>query len=789
MLVVSIMTLPLLLSVWYSGFGPALLQYIATTAAVWLLLARPEGNWTHSSAFGATDFGLLALEGFLACLIAGSLHASRGRARARLEENEESLRRLDDLSRRLSDREERLRLAFDAAGMRGWECDAKTRTITGMGNSYLLPGGTAEDVRSLDEFVKYIHADDVGPFRVAVDKALDGTADLDIGYRIVWPDGAVRYWHSRGRVFRDEQGQPVRVMGVGMDVTESSRLERELRQQTERLQFLIGQVPGILWVFDRNLRITLALGGDGSYIAKTAKWLVGKSVMEIFEDSSSGLPAFEALRQALSGVPVRFELTAGGHDYDVGVRPITGADGVVDTVIGYSLDVSGRKRSERRLEEAIRHAEGANQAKSRFLANISHEIRTPLAVILGFADLAQDATASPADQERWLAGIKRNAMQLQALINDLLDLSKIEAERLDIEKLRVPLAEIVEDTATSLSLQAAGKGIAFSIEMAKDLPRQIMTDPLRLRQILLNVGGNAVKFTDAGSVHIRVEMQSQELVAFVVQDTGIGLSKEQQERLFQPFVQADSSTSRRYGGSGLGLVLARNLARFLGGDLTITASELGKGSIFTLTIAAEKVEDSQPRQELIQAASNAISVAAWPSSRPSLIGRRFLVAEDFEDLRQLLDLLLTQEGATVDTAEDGARAVTMALEGYYDAVLMDLQMPGVDGIKATARLRQGGYAKPIIALTAHALKGERERALAVGFSDYLTKPIERFRLVEALVRLQGDAAFNGLGERRALPGAPSAYEATHVEDRQVHGDHDEADDAADHHDHNRFDHG
>ncbi|HET9239424.1 MAG TPA: ATP-binding protein [Oligoflexus sp.] len=411
------------------------------------------------------------------------------------------------------------------------------------------------------------------------------------------------------------------------------------------------------------------------------------------------------------------------------------------SVIRASLKNRERQYEMRDLLEKYRRksedAETANRAKSSFLANMSHEIRTPLNSIMGFGDLLLDPDNTEEERTEFVDAIQRNGKLLTQIIDDILDLSKVEAGKLVVESVATSLPDVMADILRLMHQQAAEKGIAVNVAIHPNAPRMLVTDPTRLKQILLNVMGNAIKFTNKGRVDLDVMMISDAdggapKLQFTVKDSGRGISPEQQEQLFQPFMQADASTTRKYGGTGLGLILSRRLAQSLGGTLELKESALNVGSTFVATIDASQAEgsfhssDDSPR--MIQASS---------TDRKLLQGVNVLVVEDVTDNQNLIRQILFRNGANVDLAENGQIGVEKALHRNYDIVLMDLQMPVKDGFTATAELRLQGYQKPIVALSAAAMVEERKRAIMIGCSDHITKPINVAGLLKAVCAYTG----------------------------------------------------
>ncbi len=417
-------------------------------------------------------------------------------------------------------------------------------------------------------------------------------------------------------------------------------------------------------------------------------------------------------------------------------------------------------RNHEQLERARREAEEANQHKTEFLANMSHEIRTPMTAILGYAELLEESAADESGREACRI-VRRNGDHLLQVLNDILDMSKIEADRMQFEIRACSPCEIVDDVVSLMRVRVAETDVTLHASCEGTVPAVIFTDPTRLRQILLNLVGNAVKFTPSGEV--RVVVQGIELnsphaqVAFEVIDSGIGMTREQVAALFEPFQQADASTTRRHGGTGLGLAISRCLARSQGGDIAVQ-SVRGKGSVFRLSLPvemhSERTEQAEdpPGPVAGQAASTDLALVLPESCR-------ILLVEDGIDNQRLISLLLRKAGAEVVVAENGRDACELVLNPASDAkpvqlIFMDVQMPIMDGYEATRQLRLAGCTLPIVALTAHAMVGEKERCLAAGCDDFLTKPIDRARLLRVAAKLAR------LHEEQAVVAAGSFSEDT-----------------------------
>ena len=396
------------------------------------------------------------------------------------------------------------------------------------------------------------------------------------------------------------------------------------------------------------------------------------------------------------------------------------------------------------LVEAHQAAEAATQAKSDFLANMSHEIRTPMTAILGFAETLTDPNLSPSDSLNAAHTIRRNGEHLLTIINDILDLSKIEAGRMQVEQMECSPCQVVAEVASLMGVRAGAKEIAFEVDYLSEIPEKITTDPTRLRQILINLVGNAIKFTEQGCVRLTVRYQDGDgspHLQFDTIDTGVGMTAVQAENLFQPFMQADASTTRKFGGTGLGLSVSKHLAQMLGGDVTLVQSVPQAGTHFRVTIATGSLDDvrmiADPQTNMEVALDSEQAPAGEGNSLSTV---RILLAEDGADNQRLISHILRKAGAEVAIVENGALAVEAALAAQtemspFDVVLMDMQMPVMDGYEAVGLLRQRGYKPPIIALTAHAMASDRDRCLQAGCDDYATKPIDRRKLVASIQQL------------------------------------------------------
>jgi signal transduction histidine kinase/ActR/RegA family two-component response regulator len=387
----------------------------------------------------------------------------------------------------------------------------------------------------------------------------------------------------------------------------------------------------------------------------------------------------------------------------------------------------------RRANHLAQGAMDANKAKSQFLATMSHEIRTPMNSILGFSELLAEESLSESQKE-YVQLIHNSSNTLLTLINDILDFSKIEAGKLTLERTETPLHVLLEEMESMFRPTASVKGLELAVLQCEEIPQTIWTDPVRIRQCLINLINNAVKFTQQGHIYVNVSSKQQQdkiVIQFDIEDTGVGIPLNKQSNIFEMFVQADNSTSQKYGGTGLGLTITKKLAEMLGGDLTVI-SQPGVGSVFTLTIDAGPAEKQKKTWNKYEQAEEIQNLPESKNAPPSKKNQKILLAEDNPVNQQLMQVLLKKMGYEVALVDNGKLAVEAMEKDSYDIILMDIQMPEMNGLDATRSIRQKGFKTPVIAITANALKGDREQCLEAGCDDYLPKPIDKYDLEEMI---------------------------------------------------------
>jgi two-component system, sensor histidine kinase and response regulator len=590
------------------------------------------------------------------------------------------------------------------------------------------------DVSTVEKMEAMLHPDDQqGAARLAAEHIESG-APYSTEVRVRTKDGSYRWFQLRVRAEQDAQGRPIRLAGSMHDIQKQRLAEESLQRARERFDRAVRGTQDGLWEWDQTTRslwfsprYEAILGfeeGELTRRAQSAEAAVHEEDLDRFRAAQrehiAGNKAFD--------VEVRMRTKSGGYKWirvhgdaerDEHGRPLR--------VSGSMQDVSEAREARDALILAKEAALAANRAKSDFLANVSHEIRTPMNGIIGMTSLLLD-TRLDGGQRDFAETIRTSADSLLAVINDILDFSKIEAGRLDIECIEMEPAANAREVAAIMGFQAAARGLELRVEVAADVPARVMGDPQRIRQCLVNLIGNAVKFTRKGQIVAELSLGGERgdcaLVRYEVRDTGIGIEPEVLKTLFQPFVQADSSTTRHFGGTGLGLSIVRRLAEMMGGEVGVE-SEPGKGSRFWFVL---------PLRRSLEAAPNRPSRSAEPAV--SLRGRVLLV-EDNAVNQTVGRKFLERFGCEVTVVGNGAEAIEAWQRGKFDLVLMDMQMPVMDGYAAAARIRElenGGERTPIVALTANAMSGELERVTSAGMDGLLTKPLNSEQLGRTLAR-------------------------------------------------------
>ncbi|MGH9350821.1 MAG: PAS domain S-box protein [Terriglobia bacterium] len=544
-----------------------------------------------------------------------------------------------------------------------------------------------------------------------------------------------------------QEGRPAGILGFARDITARKRAEEALKQSELRLRTVVTNVPVILFAVDRAGVFTLCEGKGLEALGLKPGALAGRSVHNL----DRFLPGIgSTFSRAISGETFTATHEAGGLIYEGQVTPVRDSRGEVTGLIGIAAEVTERKKAEEATEKARKAAEAASRAKSEFLANMSHEIRTPMNGILGMTELALE-TELTAEQREYLETVKLSGDALMAVINDVLDFSKIEAGKLDFDESEFDLRDLLESTLKPFVIKGRQKGLKVLCSVQPNVPVELLGDSGRLRQVLTNLLGNAIKFTAQGSVKVGVEAEvvdgKEALLRFEVADTGIGIPQDKQGVIFEAFAQADGSTTRKYGGTGLGLTITKRIVEMMGGAIGVE-SEPDRGSNFYFTLAFPLANALPPAGALPQMESardeSALDLAY--SLKPEAKGRmlKILLVEDHPANQKLARFLLEKYGYRVEAANDGMEAIAALQKEAsdpFDLVLMDIQMPRMDGFEATTMIRRmqkgSGKRVPVVAMTAHAMKGDKERCLNAGMDGYVSKPVRRSEIIGTIERLTG----------------------------------------------------
>ena len=521
---------------------------------------------------------------------------------------------------------------------------------------------------------------------------------------------------------------------------------RFLERERQKLSALVNHTDAGFLVLDRSMRATWRNAIAANEFSQDQQVDAGCNALCGSKDVCEDCPTAKAFA-SVTVAHAELHCQIGGkprHVYASAI-PILSAEGQAEEVMLMLQDLTDlkvlrdslqkRELAERAAHAAREAAEAANRAKSAFLANMSHEIRTPMNAVIGMTELLLD-TALNEDQRSFAETIQNSGAALLAIINDILDVSKIEAGKLDLDLHSFALREAVADVVGLLQPQAVQKGLTLECDLDEALPRFVFGDAVRIQQVLMNLIGNAIKFTHQGGVTVRAVQEARDehavTMTFAVEDTGIGIGNDQLPKMFDKFTQADPSTTRRYGGTGLGLSICLDLVSMMGGQIR-GSSQQGRGSTFSFTLTLMLCEAADGRPAATSAAELAPSRA--------LSGRRVLVVEDNVVNQRVARMLLEHLDCSVDVAENGRVALGMMDQVSYELVFMDCQMPVFDGYDATAELRRreagSGRHVPVIAMTAHAMQGDRERCLAAGMDDYIAKPIQKQKLEELIGRYLG----------------------------------------------------
>jgi len=626
---------------------------------------------------------------------------------------------------------ERLSFVGEHANVGYWHWDIPANSFEWSPVGLRLLGIPAEGEMSLERFYAALHPDDRANVESALGACLKSVSspDYHFEFRAVWPDGSIHWIEAiGGTTFEGNVAR--RMAGISFDITERRAANQALRESVERLRFVTEHAKVGYWHWD--------VATDRAYWSPVCRQLFGLPVeREIsYDDFIAALHPDD--RDAVSNAIADCFSGTASPDYHIEYRTVW-PDGTVHWIeaigsvtfdndlparmAGISFDITERKELEIRLASALQAANAASDAKSMFVANMSHELRTPMGGVIGMLEVLLRTQLSEEQRDHVLIAL-RSARDLTHVLNDVLDVSAVEAGKVSIENKPFDLATLMSEKIALFRMRGGAKGIAINLSVDPGVPDWIEGDARRLRQVMSNLLGNALKYTDRGAIDVDVRFDAdRQLIRVEVRDTGIGMSAEVQGNLFQRFYQADASASRRYEGSGLGLVICRQLVELMGGTIGVRSEE-GRGSAFWFEVPAKACEAPAAAEEETPA----------PIATRSL---RILVADDNPTARKIIEKLLQALGHVPTLVDDGAPAVAAAASGNFDVILMDVMMPGMDGATATQKIRDlGGRAGgvPVIALSADVLFSQDGKYLSAGMTDFISKPIDVVQLAAALHR-------------------------------------------------------
>ncbi len=638
---------------------------------------------------------------------------------------------------RLRESEERFRIMADGCPSVMWVTDVEGRIQFINWAFRELIGTTYEQVEG-HKWQMVLHPDDAPQYLEALQRAVRERSHFCAEVRARRSDGEWRNFASAAEPRFSADGEFLGHVGISPDITERKRSEEALRSSEEKFRQLAETIHEVFWLVDPESYNPVYVSPAYEQVWERAcDWAYKTSWFDNIhpDDRETTLLRFKA---EIGNGPVEAEFrirTPGGTVKWVRDRafPVFDRVGTLTRVVGVAEDITERKQHETELIQAREVADAANHAKSRFLANMSHEIRTPMNGVVGMLQLL-GGTELTAEQRSYAAVAQSSGQILLNLIDDILDLSKIEARKIVLEDLPLSLHELLRDVVEMIQVQARAKGLAVHLKISPEVPPSVRGDTHRLRQVLTNLVGNAIKFTESGAVSVEAALESRHdrtvTIRFRITDTGIGLRPDQVGLLFSPFTQADSATTRKYGGTGLGLAICKQLAEMMGGAIGVDSHE-GRGSTFWFTIVCELPPAHQPA---VSASHYEGCAAPLGQSGPPGTGR-ILVAEDNATNRQVILAQLRKLGYNGTAVANGVEAVEAAGRGGFDLILMDCQMPVMDGFEATRRIRASIRPDiPIVAVTADAMLDDRNRCLSEGMNDYLAKPVELQALKEALAK-------------------------------------------------------
>ena len=626
---------------------------------------------------------------------------------------------------------ERLNMALESSQIVGtWDWDVVKNMVYAderFARRFGVDPQAAANGVPIMEFTRAFHPDDAERVAEAIQHALRTGENFQEEYRLLQEDGSLVWVQARGQAQMNEEGKPVRFPGMAFDVTEARKVSQALQENEQRLRAITEVMPQLIWAARPDGWADFMSVQWAAYTGIAVERLYGYNWLETLhpEDRERAAAAWSDAVNNKADYDLEYRIRSRDGTYrwfkTRGV-PVRSEDKILHWY-GTCTDIEDQKQNEVALVEARNHAEAANIAKSEFLANMSHEIRTPMNAVIGLSNILALSSPLTPKQKDFIRTLQLSADALLELINDLLDIAKIEARTMELEEIPFSLEQLMQEISSIMSVRAKEKGLFFTVENSAIKDRHFLGDPTRLRQILMNLCSNALKFTDRGGVTINISRDVQknghaENISIAVTDSGIGIASDKRGTIFEKFMQADTSINRKYGGTGLGLAITKTLVDIMGGTITVQSTP-GSGSIFTVQLPLVPTKEACKQDK--EADEEKAEIVQIPQ-RPLV-----LLVEDYAPNILVATTFLEQFGYAYHTANNGHEALEKTRDNTYVAALMDVQMHGMNGFEATSKIRlqeaeHGRPRLPIIGMTAHALAGDRERCFEAGMDDYIAKP-------------------------------------------------------------------
>ncbi len=637
-----------------------------------------------------------------------------------ITENKENAILLENLTQDLKKVQKIVKLGY-------WHLDVATNHVIHCSeevrNQFLLDD-TLEEI-TFDQFVTHVHKKDLSKIKKALSTLLSDKKTFELEFRVI-SQGDPTWIYTKSDLVVNEQGEVVKVICTSLDITERKKAEERLKASEKNYRKLASNIPDTdIFLFNKQLRIILAEGTIMQKHGLSSRFFEGKLVDEVLDEKFKDRikPLYEAV---IKGEKISTDIALKEEFLNMRGVPLRDANNVINGGLMVSQDITLRKRNEQELIKAKEEAERASMAKAQFLSTMSHELRTPLNAVIGISHYLLQEDLKPEQSEN-LHLLRFSAENLLALINDILDFSKIEAGKVELEKIEFSIAELLNSIIQTMKFRAEEKNLQLDLKVAEEIPDFVIGDPTKLSQIMNNLVGNAIKFTEKGSVGVKVTVQEKNdksiTLSFVVEDTGVGIPDKKLETIFEQFSQADSNTTRKFGGTGLGLTITKKLLELQNSKINVS-STLNQGSVFSFTLTYDIAQAPKKKYE---------NTSMSKIQQEGFQGMKVLLVEDNPANVLIASKFMERWKLAHDHAENGEVAVKMAAAYAYNLILMDLQMPVMDGYQAAREIRKFDQTVPIIALTASAMLETKLKIRDVGMDEIITKPFNPAELYQKIV--------------------------------------------------------